>query len=174
MKLNLSKLLRASFSIAAIILLTASSVVLILPIINSEKTVSVFSSAESTAEFIPKVIDGRTGLPIKDAVVVIPETGVSYKTASDGTTEVIRIPYSAKSDFDTILPKYWCEVTLLAYAEGYAPYALFYLQLQEDSLREGPTVMLFPGEQDPFSIIEGPPDRWVSDLIRKFSPRSYP
>ena len=174
MKLNLSKLLKASFSIAAIFLLAASSAALILPVIRSEETVSVFSSTESTTGFIPKVIDGRTGLPIEGAVVIIPETGKSYQTDHKGEIEAIRIPYSAKSDYDSILPKNWCEVTLLAYAEGYAPYALFYLQLQEGSLREGPVVMLFPGEQDPFSIIEGPPDWWVSELLKKFSPRSFP
>ena len=173
MKLNLSNLLKASFSIAAIFLLAASSALLILPVLHSEESVSVFSSLESTG-FIPRVTDGRTGLPIEDAVIVIPETGSSYRTDSEGKTEIIRIPYSEKSDYDSILPKNWCEVTLLAYADGYAPYALFYLQLQEDSLRDGPVVMLFPGEQDPFSIIEGPPDWWVSELIKKFSPRSFP
>ncbi len=174
MKLNLSKLIKASFSITAIILLAASSAVLLLPVLRSEETVSVFSSAEPDTGFIPKVIDGRTGSPVENAVIVIPETGGSYQTDSDGNTPPIRIPYSAESDFDSIHPKNWCEVTLLAYAEGYAPYALFYLQLQEDSLRKGPTVMLFPGDQDPFSIIEGPPESWVSELIEKFTPRSFP
>ena len=175
MKLNLSKLLKASFSLAAVFILAASSAALLLPVIRSEQpAVSVFSSTEPDTGFVPKVIDGRTGLPIENAVIIIPETGETYQTDAHGKTPFIRIPYSAKTDFDAIHPKDWCEVTLLAYAEGYAPYALFYLQLQKDSLREGPTVMLFPGEQDPFSIIEGPPEPWVSELLEKFTPRSFP
>ena len=174
MKLNLSKLIKASFSIAAVLLLTVCSSALLLPVIRTEKTAAVFSPAAAETGFLPKVIDGRTGFPIENAVIVIPETEKTYFTNADGTTEPILVPYSAESDYDTILPKNWCEVTLLAYAEGYAPYALFYLQLREDSLREGPTIMLFPGEQDPFSVIEGPPESWVSELIDRFTPRSFP
>jgi len=174
MKRKLSKLLKASFAIAAIGMLAASSAALLLPALPQEETSAVFSQSRSIADsytgFSPEVIDGRTGLPIENAVIVIPETGEQYQTHSNGKTDVIRIPYVPESDFDDIYPKAWGEVTLLAYAEGYAPYALFYLQLTENTLREGPTVMLFPGEQDPFSIIEGPPDKWVSALIEKYRP----
>ena len=174
MKLSFSKWLKASCAVCAVALLAVSSAVLLRPMLDPADSRAVFSMqhSESTsyASFSPKVIDGQTGLPVEDAVIVIPETNERYRTDADGMTGTIRVPYSAESDFDDLHPKTWCEITLLAYANGYAPYALFYLQLAENASREGPTVMLFPGDQRPFSIIESPPDKWVSELIEKYRP----
>ena len=170
MKRTPPKWLKAYAALCGMIFLAASSVLLILPMIPSEEAVSVFSEkADPFAEFAPIVIDGQTRLPIEDAVIVIPEANASFVTAADGSpADPIRIPYR-KAD-SAVFPKSWCEVTLLVYAEGYAPYALFYLQLSENTLRKGPTVMLFPDQGEAFSIIEGPPEIWVENLLEKYQP----
>jgi len=171
MKNRSPRWLKASAALCAMALLTVSSCLLLRRITPAEEAVSVFSekSAASYGAFSPKVIDGQTGLPIEGAVVIVPEASLRQTTDLHGTTpEPIRIPYNRTPS--VLSEKDWCEVTLLVYAEGYAPYALFYLQLRENTLRSGPTVMLFPHEGAAFSIIEGPPQEWVEGLVEKYRP----
>ena len=169
MKKKYPKWLGASSAVFAILLLAVSSYALSRPLMGSNRAITVFSEKTAAyAGFSPIVIDGRTKLPIENAVIVIPETGESFVTDANGKTPEIRIPYTAEPS--ELLEKDWCEITLLTYAEGYAPYALFYLQLTEGSLRQGPTIMLFPDSGKPFSIIEGPPDAWVKELTERYRP----
>ena len=171
MKTKIPKWFKISASLSAMILLMASSCLLLRPILPAEEAVSVFSAEtpEHSAALSPQRIDGRTKLPIEGAVIVIPETNTSHVTNDQGFTAVpIRIPYRKASS--ELSEKDWCEVTLLVYADGYAPYALFYLQLTKDNLRQGPTIMLFPDQGKSFSIIEGPPQQWVEEIVEKYRP----
>lgn len=169
MKTNFRRWLSACSAVIVILILFVSSAALLRPMLAEKKTVSVFSQSEAQAyaSFSPSVLDGQTKLPIENAVIVIPEEDHSCTTDAEGKAE-IRLPYHAQSS--ETLQKDWLEVTLLVYAEGYAPYALFHLQLRENTLRQGPTVLLFPDRGKPFSIIEGPPEEWVEQLTERYRP----
>lgn len=165
MKLHLSTFFKASFAFVGITLMAVSALAILSPVLRAPQAVSAF--AETDCSLCPTVVDGQTGKGIENAVIVIPETGARVTTDADGKTAPIRIPYQAQQS--ALKHKDWCEVTLLAYAEGYAPYALFYVQVWENAAREGPVVMLFPGTQT-LSLIEAPPAQWVDAVMKKYSP----
>jgi len=167
----LLKYLKICSALCALAILAVSSAALLREWLRTEASVSVFAESDETSVFsslTPYVIDGQTKLPIDNAVVVIPEFSETHYTRADGKTDVIRLPYLEHSS--EILKKDWQEITLLVYADGYAPYALFYLRLSADTHRQGPTVMLFPDRGKVFSIIEGPPENWAEKLLKKYQP----
>jgi hypothetical protein len=137
-------------------------------------SVAAFSTANDTAYFSVKVVDGYTEAPLLGAKVVVVETGKTYATDKKGLTEVIAVPAVRDTRYDGVLPKPWAEVTLIIYKDGYVPYALFYLQVMEGETREGVKILLFEeGSSDtaePFSIIEGPNRAWVDALVEKYRP----
>ena len=61
---------------------------------------------------------------------------------------------------------------MLAYCDGYYPYALFHVTLRSGEVRDGPRVYLFPddGSMDdaPFVLVEAPPSDWAAALIQQF------
>lgn len=168
MKKNFSRPFRICAASCGILLLMSCSTALLSTLWEPVQTTAVFSQNESYAAFTPQVLDGTTKLPVENAVIVIPEENLRFTTDAQGKTDVIRIPYRTQES--EILEKDWCEVSLLIYADGYAPYALFYLQLTESEIRQGPTILLFPDHGKVFSIIEGPPESWVNQALEKFSP----
>ena len=144
-----------------------------LPAQQSEEIQAVFSTTRSVS-ISPIVLDAKTQQPISGATICIPETGKTYQTDESGAAGTISVPILRDTRYDEILPKDWGEVTLLVYKEGYAPYALFYLRINENQARIGPTIYLYTTEsfglETPFSIIENPDDAWAAELIKKYRP----
>ncbi len=156
--------------------LTAASAALFNLATGQEETadaVATVSSVRATATVSPAVFDGLTNMPIEDAVVVVAETGLQYKTDVSGKTGAVAVPVIYDARFDNILKKPWGEVTLLIYKDGYKPYVLFYLQVFADEDRSGPSIFLYgedSASEEPFAIIESPNRLWVESLIKKFQP----
>ena len=121
-----------------------------------------------------EVLDGMTQHPLEDVIIVIPETGEKYTTNAEGKTPVIQVPIIENETYRDILAQPWGEITVLAYKDGYIPYALFHTQIWENEARQGPQLLLFPQDSSdsdqPFSIVEGPQRIWVNDLIERFNP----
>ena len=104
-----------------------------------------------------QVVDGRTEAPLAGAAVVI------------AVPRALRVRMGAEQ-----AP--WREVTVLAYCDGYYPYALFHVALYPDRARSGPRVYLFPddGSMDgtPFVLIEAPEADWARALIEQYRPET--
>lgn len=120
-----------------------------------------------------RVIDGRTEAPLANATVVIAETGKRYPTGVDGTTGRIAIPFRPLAQSgEAAVP--WTEATVLAYCDGYYPYALFHVCLSEGETRDNLTLYLFPNDgsmpDTPFVLVEAPPVEWSRALIEQHRP----
>jgi hypothetical protein len=143
-------------------------------LLNEDGSVAAFSTAEDTAYFSAKVVEGYSETPLSGAQVVVVETGKTYKTDASGLTEVIPVPAVRDTRYDGVLPKPWAEVSLIVYKDGYIPYALFYLQVMAGQTREAVKILMFEegssGSSEPFSIIEGPNRAWVDELVEKYRP----
>ena len=128
-----------------------------------------------SGSLVARVLDVRNLSPIEGAVVVVPETGERYVTGTDGRTPVITVPLIKDVRFDKVSPKPWGEISLIAYKQGYLPYAVFYLQIHENQRRNGPNLYLIRPEdtaaKGAISIIEGPAQDWVQAIVEKYAPK---
>lgn len=129
-------------------------------------------SATARTSFCPTVVDAQTGEPICDAVLVIVDTQETFATREDGSPGAISVAAKKDTRFDHVLSKGYAEVGFVVYKEGYAPYALFYLTLNEGEVRVGPNIALFPGDVSgaPMVIAEGPESAWAEALTQKLNP----
>lgn len=127
-----------------------------------------------SGSLVVRVVDVNTLKPIEGAEVVVPETQQRYPTGTDGKTAPITVPILRDTRFDELTAKPWGEISLLVYKQGYLPYAVFYLQVLPGVQRNGPTIYMIPpkdaASKDAISIIEGPTDDWVSEIVRKYAP----
>jgi hypothetical protein len=161
-----------AFGASALLLVGA----LVIASVISPGTISVFGSGSKsdTAYLTVNVVEGYTETPIKDATVVVVETGKTYQTDENGMTEKFDVPVIRDTRYDDIMQKQWGEITLIIYKEGFIPYALFYLQVIGGQTREGVKILLFEEGQtesaQPFSIIEGPNRVWVDALVEMYRP----
>ncbi len=160
-----------AFAASALLLVGA----LVIASVISPNAVSVFGSHSDTAQLTVNVVEGYTEAPIKDASVVVVETGKVYQTDENGMTQNINVPVIRDTRYDDIMQKQWGEITLIVYKEGFIPYALFYLQVIGGQTREGVKILLFEEGQtestQPFSIIEGPNRVWVDALVEMYRPK---
>jgi len=143
-------------------------------LLNDGGSVAAFSTSGDTAYFSVKVVEGYSEAPLKNAQVVVVETGKVYTTDENGMTPVIPVPAERDTRYDDVLPKPWAEVSIIIYKDGYIPYALFYLQVMAGETREGVKILLFEegssSSSEPFSIIEGPNRVWVDELVEQYDP----
>lgn len=173
------KLIVAATTLSIMLCIMAGALLsaLLTPQRETNELLSVFSSrgGQTYGSFTPVVKDGMTGAAVADAVVIVPEADGQYVTGADGCTKAIRVPIVPDARFDGILQKPWGEATVLVYADGYLPYALFYLQIPPGETRSGPEILLFREEDapsaQPFSIVEGPNRAWVEALIEQYQPK---
>ena len=109
------------------------------------------------------------------AAVVIAEAAGVHITGADGRTGPIAVPRALRVRMGAEQAP-WREVTVLAYCDGYYPYALFHVALYPDRARSGPRVYLFPddGSMDgtPFVLIEAPEADWARALIEQYRPET--
>ncbi|MEZ4357309.1 MAG: hypothetical protein R2876_01570 [Eubacteriales bacterium] len=171
---NLNKKTYIFTAIVCIMLLT-SSILLTSVIPLDTDSLSVFKTTQ-TATVSFTVVDGYSETPIPLAKVYIIETGKYYTTDEDGNTPEISVPVVLDDRFDSSITKPWGEINLIAYKDGYAPYALFYLEVTSATPRKNVKLLMFKEEElesgEPFSIIEGPNKLWVNKLIEKYAPQS--
>ncbi len=161
----------AILSLMTGILFLASSFLLFLSMSSKEEEKPVLNSSASAA-ISPLLLDGETNRPLENAVVVIPETGKSYKTDASGRAADIKVPVVPDSRFDAVYKKTWGEITIIAYKEGYKPYLLLYTNVFSGEKREGPTLYMYREDSsaEPFAIIESPSRFWMQSLIEKYNP----
>lgn len=162
-------------AIGVSVALLVGAIILVVSI-TGQASSPVFSFGSSgEARLSVHVVEGYSETPIKDASVVIVETGEVYCTDENGHTQIIEVPAMRDTRYDDILQKPWGEITLIIYKEGFLPYALFYLQVLDGETREGVKILLFEqgvtSSEEPFSIIEGPNRIWVDELIKMYQPQ---
>ena len=119
--------------------------------------------------FCIRVYDGFSSEPIEGAKVTIPETGMSFYTDKNGETEKITVPIEKDSHYDKLLKQEYGCATVIVSAEGYLPYAIFYVQVVKDTLRS-PNIWLFKddGTSPSYVIIESPDSSWAETFIEKY------
>ncbi|MGI6176474.1 MAG: hypothetical protein ACOYJC_10045 [Christensenellales bacterium] len=170
------KIVAAAFILSALAFIVVGVTVLF-P--HSDQTaMPVSTSVGASAALIVEVYDGNSGQPLPGVQVVVPETNTCYTTDTAGKTEPISVPVILDTHYADMLPMPWGEITLIAYSDGYIPYALFYVQVWENETRQGPRIYLFPenqaGSKEPFSIIEGPQRLWVNRIVDQYRPDPPP
>lgn len=169
------KRFKAMTAIPAAILLVVMSGVLLytgadIQANSGKDAVSVSASADKSDAFlVPIIKDAVTGEAIEDATVVVAETGKSYTTSSDGTTDPI--PCTASS----LGEKYpYHSATLLVYADGYLDYAVFNVQAASGETREGPDILMFQKNQSDSQaavvLVESPDRQFVETLVDGLNP----
>ena len=115
------------------------------------------------------VFDGFTSLPIENARVVIPEIDSEFYTDDNGSTDKIKVPLLMDTHFNSIHKQEYGTITVIVYADGYTPYALFFTQIYKNETRS-PNIWLFEDDgAKPFIIIESPNELWAYELINKYS-----
>ena len=120
-----------------------------------------------------KVMDAYTFAPIPFASVCLPEAEVRAVTNENGIAAFSGIPI-INTVYGNMPKKDHGETTVLVYAQGYLPFALFNAQVFPKSVRNGPNVYLFPeGTEDGLnvvSMIESPPEEYVKQLLEQYTP----
>ncbi|HWR18499.1 MAG TPA: hypothetical protein VN608_02685 [Clostridia bacterium] len=120
------------------------------------------------------VVDAYTLRPLENTSVVIPESGITAVTDANGKALLKGIRVEKDSTLNALLPMDCGRVTLLVYRDGYLPFALFYTQVYENRIRNGPTIYMFPtGTEsgiEAITVIEAPAYLWVKELLENYQP----
>ncbi len=134
----------------------------------------VACSMRETGHMKLLVVDAYTEAPVKGAVIILPEADLSAVSDENGAAYVYGIPVQPKGMLCETVPCSYGEATILAYAEGYLPFALFHAHIYKNRVRNGPTLYLFPnGTEEGIkatSMIESPEEEWVERLLAKYAP----
>lgn len=120
------------------------------------------------------VVDAYSMHAIEQAQIVLPEGDIHATTDGNGVAYLYSIPLSPQQPSLKGVPCDYGETTILVYAEGYLPFALFHAHVYDGRLRNGPTLYLFPeGTEDGIdviSMIESPKEDWVEQLLDAYAP----
>jgi len=120
------------------------------------------------------VLDAYSLQPVENAFVCLPESNRSMQTGQNGTAVFRSIPIEKESVPRRIPTKEYGETTILVYAEGYLPFALFHAQVFPEKMRNGPTLYLFPNDTEDgirvVPMIESPSEEWVEKLLEQYKP----
>ena len=124
-----------------------------------------------TGKVIFTAVDGLTGQTIPDVRVVVPEGNLIAYTNDNGRTEQMNIPIIEESNVP--MKKNYGTFTVLAYAEGYCDFCLFYAQLSPEQERN---VKIFLFQKDsplasggaPLATVESPENEWVKELAEHY------
>ena len=125
----------------------------------------------SFAILMPVVRDGITLEPLEGCTLVIPETGTTAVTSTDGTARMI-VPKQKNKTIGDFSAE-WFEATILCYKSGYIDYALFNIQLVPGQTRFGPEILIFENDgsmETPFTVVESPPEEWTHELLDRYRP----
>lgn len=168
----LNRLFTAALIVSALALAAAGGMALFGQ--DAQTAASGEKSSPSYAQLQIQALDGQSNTPLPGVSVVIPETGKTYQTGEDGKTETITVPIIHDTHYQNMLAMPWGEITILAYKDGYIPYALFYVQVWENETRQGPNLLMFQegatSSNQPFSLVEGPQRLWVNQLLEQYRP----
>ncbi|MGI6168609.1 MAG: hypothetical protein ACOYI4_02690 [Christensenellales bacterium] len=167
----LNRILSAAVVLCALALVVVGSIALF----NEKPGHSPADAAPAdTGSLQIQAVDGASDVPLAGVTIVIPETSQTYTTGDDGKTQLIRVPIIKDTHYQDLLAMPWGEITILAFKDGYIPYALFYVQVWENEVRQGPNLLMFregsTSTSQPFSIVEGPQRLWVEQILEKYKP----
>lgn len=120
------------------------------------------------------VVDAYSLRAVPNAQIILPEAGLSSVSDANGMAYLYGVPVRApEGELGAVACDYG-ETTILVYAEGYLPFALFHAHVYENRMRNGPTLYLFPESTedglDVVSIIESPTEDWVKRLLDTYAP----
>ncbi len=121
-------------------------------------------------------MDAYTLNPLEGVTVLLPDSGLSAVTGPNGEALITGIPIEKHRQQNKLLKQVAGECTLLAYADGYLPYALLYMQVNPGTVRSGPTLYMFPvGESsvDIISVVETPEYSWIRELLAKYLEKAH-
>lgn len=120
------------------------------------------------------VVDAYSFRAVPNAQIVLPEAGLSTVSDANGIAYLYGVPVHAPEGALGAVACDYGETTILVYAEGYLPFALFHAHVYENRMRNGPTLYLFPESTedglDVVSIIESPAEDWVKRLLDTYAP----
>ena len=148
---------------------------LLLCVAAAAAAVFLFYAKKEYGHIRVSAVDAYTLNPIEGVMVVLPDSGLSAVTGRDGTVLISGIPIEKDRQQNRLLELHAGECTLLAYADGYLPYALLYMQVYPETIRKGPTLYMFPeGESsaDIISVVETPEYSWIRELLAKYSEKA--
>ena len=169
------KILSIAIAASSFIVLAGSAVILASSAVTEKYAAAseVFSQdIAAPAVICPTIISGETGLPVKNAQIVIPEADKTYITDENGSAGELIMPVNPDIRYNSILEKPWGEVTLLVYADGYTPCAICNYMVSCGVSRSGPTVMLYEkdGSESAYLLSESPDREWINALVEKYRP----
>lgn len=119
------------------------------------------------------VVDAYSNRIVEGAQIVLPEAGLSAVSDTHGNAYVYGVPLRAEPGALGKIESDYGETTILVYAQGYLPFALFHAHVYPNRIRNGPTLYLFPvGEEgmEAISMIESPAEDWVKRLLAAYAP----
>ncbi len=125
-----------------------------------------------TGELYPLVVNAYTLEPVQNAHVIVP--GIADEiTGADGRAVLEHIPVRIQRTYDTAVSRDWGELTLLVYAQGYLPNAIFCVQVYAGESRSEVKIYMFPEDEQDREytvIVQPPPDEWTQTLLNEYAP----
>lgn len=119
-----------------------------------------------------RVVDAYTLMPLKGAKVIIPDVHMAAESDNTGSCVFTGIPIRKNILHYRLIQYDWGECTIIATAAGYRPTVILNTRVDKDKMRSGPTVYMFPEEQDDIPvapIVESPDMEWIIKLVEKYS-----
>lgn len=125
-----------------------------------------------------QVIDGRTHQPLRNAEVVLAETGFRTVTDGNGMTKPFPAPVIRDPRFEVPLGQLHGQLTLISYKDGYRDTVYFNVRLREGILFRTQMWMyaITPQDQriEPYVYFYPTHHIFVMDLVQKFRSKTQP
>lgn len=122
------------------------------------------------------VIDAYTLRPLADAVIVLPESGITGKTNARGMALISSIPVDTDAAFNRLTGAEYGEITMLIYAEGYLPCVWLKVHMFPSRIRSGSTVYMFPVGSEEVKVTvftEAPDEEMMLEFLRRHRPAQF-
>lgn len=119
------------------------------------------------------VVDAYTLAPMKNAKIVLPESGIEASCDSRGVALISSIPVDMDSPFIRLTGASYGEITMIVYAEGYLPCVWLKVHIYPSRIRNGPTIYMFPAGSEDVKVTvftEAPDDTLMQDFTERFRP----
>lgn len=151
--------------------------IIILIILNCINIFQIFTGKRASslgfknARLVVTVVEAQTGEPIQNATVCVVESRSYYVTNKYGMTKRFEVPILMNTNFDNSAKRYWGEITLLVYKNGYNNHIVFYVRVIENQTRVGKIVELSPiinSESKTEVSMEEPEDDGIDVLITHY------
>ncbi|HWQ57730.1 MAG TPA: hypothetical protein VN540_01830 [Clostridia bacterium] len=134
---------------------------------------SLLLGAKTYGHISVYVVDAYTLAPLKNAAVVLPESGIASYTNDRGVAFLSSVPIDMKSDFIALTGASYGEITMIVYADGYLPCVWLKVHMSPGRVRNGPTIYMFPEGSESVSVAvftEAPDDALMLDFVNRCAP----